>query len=367
MSLKVLIAGGGTGGHLFPGVAMAESLVGSACAKILFVNAGRPMDVAVLGKAGFPLKTIAASGVKGMGVVKKLSALFKVAAGIFHGAKIIRDFRPDLVIGLGGYSAFPVVVAGRLLGLKVLLQEQNILPGITNRALFPLADRICLSFSGTHGKFNPKKVRVTGNPVRSALFSACAAARSQKDPAGFTVAIMGGSQGARSINKAVTEALDFLGQGSGYRFIHQTGKADYEAVANAYENAGLTATVQPFFDDMGKLYGQADLLICRAGATTIAEVSALGVPALFIPYPHAADNHQVLNAGELVGTGAADLLLESDLSGKKLGEKIVGYAKNRHLLSEMAENAKKDGTHQAAENILAVIRELVDCKTAAGT
>jgi len=352
----IVIAGGGTGGHLFPGIAIAEAFIKrNPENRVIFISTGRPFEISVLEEKKFPLKTITVEGIKGRGIVKQIISLLKIPKGLFESMLILKDFTPHLVIGVGSYSAGPVVLGAWLMGIKIVLHEQNILPGITNRILSYLANRIYVSFKDTQANFNLRKVCVTGNPVRNEVlcFAMEESEISDSVPGKFfTIFVIGGSQGAHSINMAVVDALEFLKEKDAFFFIHQTGAADEEEVKNAYREDGITGTVKSFFNDMGQQYRNADLVICRAGATTVAELTAIGKGALLIPYPFAADDHQVLNAKILSGAGAAEIILQKEVSGKSLAKKIEYYASNYKVLSNMALMAKKLGRPDAAEAIV---------------
>ena len=349
---RLVIAGGVTGGHLFPGVAIAQEFVRTDSRNaVLFVSAGRPMERSILSKAGFELRAIDVQGVKGRGRFNQLVAMFKLPGAVRASSKILKQFRADLVLGVGSFAAGPVVLAARLGGIPCVLQEQNILPGITNRILSRWVGRIYVSFPESMEYFDPEKTLLTGNPVRRQILEA--ARKQQKDAAGvFTALVLGGSQGAHAVNLAVVKALEFL-KGVPMRFIHQTGAADYEDTRRAYENQGVSNRVQAFFDDMGALYRQADLVICRAGATTVAELAVMGKPAIFVPFPHAADDHQTLNARSLVRAGAAEMIPERDLTGNMLAERMRYYYENPEILAEMAAKAGQFGKPDAAAVIVA--------------
>ena len=352
---RVVIAGGGTGGHLFPGIAVAEEFrARSAGHQVLFISRGNEFERAALARAGLPLETITVEGLKGRGVWNQLRVLCRLPWSIVQSIRRLRAFRPDLVLGLGSYSAGPLVMAAWLLRIPVALCEQNILPGITNRVLARLADRIFTSFDQTAGGFDPAKVLWTGNPLRREIVqavgrSAPAAAAPAKP---FTVLVIGGSQGAHRINTAVSEALDHLGNRTGFFFIHQTGSADEPGVAEAYRRSGVAARVQSFFDDMAAQYRPADLVICRAGATTVAEVTALGKAAVFIPYPHAADDHQRRNARHVVDAGAAEMIDEGQLSGRLLSARILFFASHPEALARLEQQAAQLGKPDAAQRIV---------------
>ena len=355
--LRIVIAGGGTGGHLFPGIAVAQEFEArNAASRIIFVSTGNPLERSVLSKTGYTLQTITAAGIKGRGLWNQVKSVAKIPKGILEANRILKNFSPDLTVGLGSYSAGPVVFAAWLRRIPIVVHEQNILPGITNRILSRFVNRIYISFDNTRSHLDPRKVHWTGNPVRQEILdSADRFKDTRNDESGgrpFTVLIIGGSQGAHRINMAVIEALNHLRHLEQLHFVHQTGQADEQPVREAYRRSKMGGTVQAFFDNMAEQYGRADLIICRAGATTVAEVTTLGKAVIFIPFPFAADNHQVLNAGSLSDEGAAEMLIEKDLSGKILSEKIKYYAAHPAELEDMSARAKQFGKPEAAKNIV---------------
>jgi len=355
--LRIVIAGGGTGGHLFPGIAVAQEFeTRNAANRIIFVSTGNPLEKSVLSKTGYTLQTITAAGIKGRGLWNQLKSVAKIPKGILEANRILKNFSPDLTVGLGSYSAGPVVFAAWLRRIPIVVHEQNILPGITNRILSRFANRIYISFENTKSNMDSRKVQWTGNPVRRELLEySDRHAEGESDDSGkglFTILIIGGSQGAHRINTAVIEALGLLEDKEHLHFVHQTGDADQQPVKEAYHRNNIRCTVQSFFDNMAELYSWADLLICRAGATTVAEITALGKAVIFIPFPYAADNHQVLNAGTLAEDGAAEMIIEKDLSGQILSKKIAYYAAHREALNDMAAKARRFGNPDAAKNIV---------------
>jgi UDP-N-acetylglucosamine--N-acetylmuramyl-(pentapeptide) pyrophosphoryl-undecaprenol N-acetylglucosamine transferase len=356
--LKVVIAGGGTGGHLFPGIAVAgEFAVRNPHSRILFVGGGRPFEREALARAGYPQRTIAIEGIKGRGLWDRIRASLKIPGALFRSAGILADVQADLVVGVGGYAAGPVALAAWFKGIPVVLCEQNTVPGITNRMLFPIARRIYVSFEATRGKIDPAKKRLTGNPVRRQFLEASTVGPG--DNKGFTILVAGGSQGAHAINLAMLDALPHLRQPDRIRIVHQTGPEDRDRVADAYAQAGLDAEVKAFFHDMASRYGRADMVVCRAGATTVAELTALGKVALFIPFPFAADNHQELNARALVDQGAAQMVLERDLSGADLARRLEALADAPERLAAMAARSKMLGKPDAARAIVDDCYQLV--------
>lgn len=349
--LRVVIAGGGTGGHLFPGIAIAEEfMIKDPTNQVLFINTGKPFETSILMNLGLNQKRITAAGIKGQNFKKKAVSLLKVPKGLFESMRILKKFKPDVVLGIGSYSAGVVVLGGWLMGVKIVLHEQNILPGMTNRLLSPLAHRIYVSFEKTKAWLIGKQIKLTGNPVRKKILNC--EKRENKNRDRFTILIVGGSQGAHSINMAIMEAIEQLDTKESIFFIHQTGAADQAKVKARYRAAGISAIVQAFFDDMAHAYKDANLVICRAGATTVAEITTLGKPALFIPYPFAADDHQVLNARLLKAKGAADMILQENLSGQLLSEKIEFYLQHPDILKRMGKQAKALGKPNAAADIV---------------
>lgn len=335
--VRLLIAGAGTGGHLFPGIAVAQTVLRRRPdSRVLFVTTGRPIETTVLAKHPFETASIIAAGIKGKSLFDKVRSLAILPRGLLASVRILRDFRPHVVMGMGGYSSGPVMVAARLLGIPRVIHEQNRLPGMTNRLLGRFADRIYVSFADTVISGAEGRTRFTGNPVRSEIREcrSVIAASAAGDPR-MTVLILGGSQGAHAINMAMIDALEHLAHPENYRFIHQTGAGDTEKVSAGYDRKGVSAEVAAFFEDMAGLYRQADLAVCRAGASTVAELAAACVPAVFIPFPFAADNHQVANAEGIVAAGAAEMLLESDMNGAELARRLERFATDRKSLDAM--------------------------------
>jgi UDP-N-acetylglucosamine--N-acetylmuramyl-(pentapeptide) pyrophosphoryl-undecaprenol N-acetylglucosamine transferase len=355
-ALRIMVAGGGTGGHLFPGIAIAkEFMARNSATRVIFVSTGNQLEKAVLSKAGFELRSIQVAGIKGRGIWNQLKSVLKIPGAILTAMGLIKDFSPDLIVGLGSYAAGPVVMGAWLMRVPIAIHEQNMLPGITNKILARFADRIYISFQNTQSRLNPQKVYWTGNPVRRELLEIAGGgqpAAHDTDQKKFTVLIIGGSQGAHRVNTAMIEALEHLQNSERLHFVHQTGEADEVSVRDAYRKKSVSATAQSFFDNMAERYGQADLIICRAGATTVAEITALGKAVIFIPFPYAADNHQMLNATDLAKDGAAEIIVENELSGHLLSERIEHYMDHPEALEDMAAKARQHGNPEAAKNIV---------------
>jgi len=355
-ALRLVIAGGGTGGHLFPGIAVAqEFLQRNMKNRVLFIGSGKPFEKQILSKLDYSHEEITIEGFKGRGILRQLQALFKIPRGLFQSLGILTRFKPNLILGVGSYAAGPVILGGWLLGVNTALHEQNMIPGVTNRLLAPFARRIYISFKNTRSKFNPRKVHYTGNPVRKEILDRAHRTQTQTgDEADgrFTVLVIGGSQGAHSINKAVIDALTYMRNPDQLFVIHQTGSADAEMAQKAYRDSGLASIVKPFFDDIDRQYLKADLIIARAGATTVAETTAMGKGVIFVPYPFAADDHQVHNALALTEKGAAEMILQAELTGQLLAERIEYYASHPQIVQQMAVKAKRMGKPDASKAIV---------------
>ncbi len=356
--LRIVIAGGGTGGHLFPGIAIAQEFMSrNPENRIIYVGTGRPLEVSILANTAFEHKIISAEGIKGRGLWRQAISVGKIPKAVIQSVLILKQFKPNLVVGVGSYAAGPLCLAAWLLGIRVVLHEQNITPGATNRILVHFADRIYVSFKETFPGLSPELVRFAGNPVRKEIME-CAknhelselSASASKRP--FTVLILGGSQGAHSINMALMEALEHLKEKDDLLFVHQTGVQDETIVKNAYDRHGVACDVRPFFVDMARQYQKADLIICRSGATTVAEVTAIGKAIIAVPFPFATGNHQVLNARALERAGAAEIIHDPELNGKDLAEKINYYFSNPKAIQQMAFRAKRLGRPDAAARIV---------------
>jgi UDP-N-acetylglucosamine--N-acetylmuramyl-(pentapeptide) pyrophosphoryl-undecaprenol N-acetylglucosamine transferase len=356
--MRVIIAGGGTGGHLFPGIAIAEAIrVRDPGNQILFLGTSNPIEVSTLSEKGFDHESIVAEGLKGRGIWRQIRSLFKIPVGMWQASRIMWHFHPDIIVGLGAYASGPVALAAWLAGKKLVIHEQNTLPGLTNQVLGRLAHRILISFPDIHGVFPPSRTVITGNPLRRELLEN----RSDRKTTGpFTVLVVGGSQGAHAVNRAVVEALDHLESLTRMAFVHQTGPKDTTWVRQAYEARHVTATVEPFFVDMAGPYYSADLVVCRAGATTVSELMALGKPAIFIPFPFAANNHQELNAQHVANAGGGEVILEKDVNGAVLARRLDHYASNPKALQDMAERTLALARPDAAEVIVDECESLVN-------
>jgi len=344
------MAGGGTGGHLFPGLAVARELERLAEAEVMFIGSGRPLEVDVLSRAGYALETIRVAGLMGRGPLAKLSVLIRLPGAALRAGRILTKFGAELAVGLGGYSAGPVGLAAGRRKVPLVLLEQNVMPGRTTKWLSRRAVRIFTSFAETSRVLGEAKCVLTGNPVRAEVAAAAGAPRPVDGR--FHLLVFGGSQGARAINQALAQAAAALGGAADHlAIVHQTGPGQTAEVEAAYARAGLRAEVHEFIHDMAAAYVLADLAVCRAGATTLAELSAAGVPAILIPYPFAAAGHQEQNARALAGAGAAEMILQNDLTGPGLAEAILALSDDRERLAAMARAARERGRPEAARRI----------------
>ena len=335
---KLLIAAGGTGGHLFPGIALAQWAQAKGWS-VDFVGSERGLEKEIIERYGFPHGSLSVGRLKGESIFSKLKTFVGLPASLFEAVKILKEKTPNVVFGIGGYSSGPMVVAATLLNIPRLILEPNSIPGLTNKLLGVFANKICLMFPETERFFPKNKVAVTGTPVREEIAKLV---RDKNDR--FTIAIIGGSQGARALNQAMAAALPQLEAKGGFHIIHQTGAKDYEDILNQYQSLNLkniTFEVKAFIQDMVSLYKKVDLVISRSGASTLAELMEAKIPSLLVPYPFAADDHQRWNAQSLVRRGGAEMILEEEIkSGEKLSEKILYYRDHPEILVQMSASLK---------------------------
>src|SRR5262245_9523700 len=360
--LRIVVAGGGTGGHLYPGIAVArELLTRRPDAQVTFAGTARGIEARVVPREGFALDLIRSRGIKGKALAERFGGAVAIPSSLFDAWHIVSDRRPQLVIGVGGYSSGPVVLVAALRGIPTMLIEQNAVPGLTNRLLARVVRAAGVAFDATLPFFGTKGF-VSGNPVRPEFV---AAGPEDRTRAGTTepirVLVFGGSQGAHAINVAMTEAAAELSRGHpSIRVTHQTGERDVELVRSAYRTAGLDAEVEPFLYDMGRRMSAADLVVSRAGATTIAEIAAAGRPASLIPLPGATDDHQRRNAEVLALSGAADMLLQSAATGLELARRIRALAADEALRARMSAAARLHARPDAARTIVDRALALLD-------
>ncbi len=357
--MRMLIAGGGTGGHVFPGIALAEEVVTRHPANdVVFVGTARGLEAKVVPQAGFPIELIDVKGLKGKGLLDSLRNLLLLPLAFVQSVAILRKWRPDVVVGVGGYASGPVVLMAWLLRIPTAVQEQNAIAGFTNRVLGRFVNAAFTAFPEAVRQFPRRKVFQLGNPIRKTLMdNYMMPASRHPDP---RLLVFGGSQGAHALNMRVLEALPHLADlRDRIRITHQTGAKDREYVEKGYLACGFQPDVREFISDMSGAYAEADLVVCRAGATTRAELTVCKKPSILVPFPAAADNHQVQNALSLASAGAAVMIEERDLTGELLAQEIRAILSSPERLERMARAAGRLGSPQASKEIADVCTELV--------
>lgn len=364
-ALSIIITGGGTGGHLFPGIAVAEKFQehGGGGARVVFVGTFRGLESTVIPREGFPLEFVRSEGFIGKGPYKKIRSVFRMVMSFKDAYNIIRKHRPDIIIGSGGYASFATVFAGIFLLIPTLILEQNYAPGFANRILGKFAKAVCVTYQESISFFPRSKTYLTGNPVRERILRGSRKSAYKifgLGPGKFTILIFGGSLGASSINKAVVESLQYLlNFKSDMQFLHQTGERDYSFVRDAYRSFGFSGMVTPFIHQMAEAYAVADIVISRAGATTLAELTAVGKPAVLIPYPHAAADHQESNAKKMERMQAALFVRDRDINGRRLADMIRRLYKDQELRDKMQRNCRILGQPQAAKKIFNIAMSII--------
>jgi len=330
--MRLLIAGGGTGGHLFPGIAIAEEVMTRPGGAVLFVGTARGLETKLVPAAGFPLELLDVSGLNRVGVTNLLKGLLRLPRAFFASRAVLKRFRPDLVLGVGGYASGPLVFTAALSGYPTAIQEQNSRPGFTNRVLGVFARRVFVAFDDARGFFAQRKTRLLGNPVRRKFTAGASATNAAIVPG--AVLILGGSQGARAVNDLVAGAAALLAkEGRLPRIIHQTGAGDEARVRARYAQLGIEldrdtgVTIRPFIDDMPAVLAEAALVVGRAGALTLAELAMTGRPAVLIPLPTAAADHQTSNAAEFARAGAAVVAPQATTTPESLA-RLIGDLMN---------------------------------------
>jgi len=353
--MRLLVAGGGTGGHLFPGLALGEEVkTRHPRNDVLFVGSARGIEAREVPKAGYPLELIDVAPLKRMGIGGLLRGLFRIPLALWQSKKILRKFDPDVVVGVGGYSSGPVVLAAWMLGIPTAVQEQNALPGFTNKLLGRLVNAVFIAFEEARKSFPAGRTHLLGNPIRRAFLDNYLHTKAPEER--LSLFVTGGSQGAHVLNLRVAEAMEILAPQIGHklRLLHQTGVKDQPEIAARYQKLrafGFEAEALAFIDTMPRAYAGADLLICRAGATTIAELTVCKKPAILVPFPFAADDHQTVNARAMVDAGAALLLPEKGLTGQKLAGELQALEADRSRLSKMSRASGVLGRPEAAREI----------------
>lgn len=359
---KLIIAGGKTGGHLFPGIAVAQALKAKIPdANILFIGTDAHFEVSTLKVYGFDHKSIISKPIKGGSILSKFNSSCLILLSLIQSLIILIRFKPDFVLGVGGFSSFAVVLAAWILRVPRAIQEQNSIPGLTNRLLARFVDTIFTAFETTRGMDSNPRTRYVGNPIRrtgpkkTEDSNQILNPKTDINPEDFIILVTGGSQGASSINQAFIQAIKGFGNLQGVHIIHQTGLKDLTQMQKAYEKLPVKSTVQAFFHDMPVLQNKASLVITRAGAATISELAIKGIPAIYVPFPHAADDHQTQNAKSLEEKGAAILIADKDLTGDVLKENILNLMNHPEKLKQMGKASQKLAMPDADEIITTAI------------
>ena len=365
--MRCLMVAGGTGGHIFPALSVAQELRARGARLerrggkyvIEFLGTTRPLEARLIPGAGFPLRTVRAAGLKGIGGIRGLRNLMLLPRTALAAAGVLRDFRPHVVVGVGGYLAGPVMLEAALLNIPTLLIEPNALPGFTNRVLAPVVRLAAVGFEEA-ARFYGEKARVTGLPVRAAFYSI--PPRNHHAP--FSILVVGGSQGSKAINEAMVQCAPLLKRESGrFEVVHQTGEADYNAVREAYLRHNLAAKVYAFIEDMPDALAHADLVVARSGAAAVAELAAAGRAALLIPFPSAADQHQTANARAFERAGAARVVLQVELTPERLIREISDLIGEPLRLTEMERAAKTLARPEATSHIADLVEGLAATET----
>ncbi len=352
---SVIIAGGGTGGHIYPGIAIAQEFkrCNPAC-EIIFVGTARGLETKIVPREGFKLELIEIAALKGVSVTKRGKSILMLPKSFLVVRSLIRRHKPDVVIGVGGYASGPMLLIASLMGVPTMVAEQNALPGFTNRVLARFVKAAAVSFAEAKSFFGGK-AEITGNPVRTEFFSVPPQVKSKVT----NILITGGSQGARAVNEAMIAALPILEAYKDKLFItHQTGELDFEKVKAAYANSSLKAEVKPFIEKIVDEFAKADFVISRAGATTVAELAAAGRPAMMVPLPWAADDHQRKNAEAVERAGAGRMILQSDLSGERLAKEILALINDPEKLATMSAASKTLAHPDAAARVVNIAESI---------
>jgi UDP-N-acetylglucosamine--N-acetylmuramyl-(pentapeptide) pyrophosphoryl-undecaprenol N-acetylglucosamine transferase len=346
--MRAILAGGGTGGHVIPALAIAEELRALAQAEVVFLGTPRGLENRLVPAAGYELRHVQVGALKNVSLATRARTALGLPRAIARSWSILGELRPGVVIGVGGYASGPAMLAAALRGLPTLIFEPNAVPGFANRLVAPMASVAAVHFEQTCRYF--RRCVVTGVPVRREFFDV--PPLGERAPERLTLLVFGGSQGAQAINRAVVEAArELTVRLPGLRILHQTGERDYNEAQAAYLQAGVAAEVFPFIEQMPQAFARADLLLCRAGASTVAEVAAAGRPAVFVPFPRAADDHQTRNAQALEQAGAAVLLSQGELSPARLADVVAGLLNDRALLAQMGRAARQMAHPGAARDI----------------
>lgn len=356
---RILIMAGGTGGHVFPALAVARYLVKQGW-EISWLGTADRMEATLVPKHGFDINFIDIKGVRGNGIIRKLSAPFKILHSIIQAQAVIKQFKPDVILGMGGFASGPGGVAAKLLGIPLVLHEQNAIPGVTNKLLAKIASQILCAFANTFSTAQ-KNVQVVGNPVRQELIALGSKPKSYRSDA-LKVLVVGGSLGAKIFNELMPEVVANLSKHQSVTVWHQVGKNNEAVVKNRYQQLGQDGGVKvaAFIDDMEAAYQWADVVICRSGALTVSELAAVGLPSILVPYPYAVDDHQTINAEVLVNAEAAFLLPQTILNVEKLSAKLQLLAQDRQELAQMGQRARSVAVLDSTQRVASVCIALAE-------
>jgi len=362
----IMFAGGGTGGHLFPGIALAQEFRRRFPeVDIIFAGTRKGLEVRVIPPLGYRLVFIKIGGLVGKGLMHRLKVIVLLPRSLVQALVLLVRYQPDLVVGLGGYASAPVLVAAGLAGIPLVIQEQNAFPGLANRCLAPFAAAVFTAFEAAGKKLRNRKIINAGNPVRADFPLGVESVAG--DTSAFAILVIGGSLGARSLNRTVPAALARLKTaGIPVRVVHQTGSRDRDQVRQVYQDSGIQAVVEEFFADMGEQYAAADLVICRAGALTLAELALVGRPAILVPYPHAAHDHQQFNARVLAEKGAAVMIEDRNLDAENLAVVLTELYQDPDRRRRMARAAAGLGRPRAAARIVDNCLRIMGCTDSEG-
>lgn len=366
--MRVIICGGGTAGHIYPGIALADELRSKGDVDLLFIGPQKGVDREILAQTDYPLQTLDIQGLPRQASIKLLKALFLVVKSIFQARRILGEFKPHIVVGMGGYGSFPVMAMATLLRIPTLIHEQNVLPGLANKLLGRVAQVVAVSFPGTEKIFSKgKKTVLTGNPLRQGLFKP-----SREEGVSFfglhpnkkTLLVFGGSRGAQNINRALIQAYPLFQDLDDLQIIHLTGRENFQAVLENIQSLKnpkdkVVYRSYPYLEHIGLAYAVSDLILARAGATSIAEITARGIPAILVPYPYAVGAHQEKNARFLEEKGAAAVVLDRDLAGESLFTMVTSLIFNTEVLMGMKKNSHKLGRPEAAKELAHQVKTLV--------
>jgi len=357
MTAPILIMAGGTGGHVFPALAVARALRGRN-QSIVWLGSRRGIETELVPRDGFPLEATRVSGLRGKGIWSWFVAPLKLLLAIFDALRVVIRHRPKLVLGMGGFASGPGGLAAWMLGRPLIIHEQNSVAGLTNRLLAGLAREVLEAFPGSFSAGS--KARLVGNPVRPDIAALPEpSVRFAGRRGRLRVLVLGGSQGARVLNEMVPSAVSLLDAGQQCDVWHQSGRTDFERTRDAYTSAGLDSRVEAFIDNVAECYGWADIVVCRAGALTISELTAAGLGAILVPYPSAVDDHQTKNGRYLVAAGAAVLIPQSELTPELLAAELRRCCDDRALVVDRAERARSLARPDATSDVVDLCLSLV--------